>query len=117
MKLSDAEIKVLDILWEKGDTTAKKIAETLKEKMGWSKTTTYTLITRCMEKGAVGREDPDFLCHALVTKQKTQETETGILVNKLFDGAPYQLIASILGRKNLSPEKIEKLKKFVKTLE
>ncbi|MGG2995527.1 BlaI/MecI/CopY family transcriptional regulator, partial [Paenibacillus macerans] len=55
IKLFDSELKIMDVLWKNGDTTAKRIAETLKEQVGWNKTTTYTLIKRCIDKGAIER--------------------------------------------------------------
>ena len=53
IKLFDSELKVMDILWKEGDTSAKEIAEKLNEQVGWSKTTTYTVIKKCIDKGAV----------------------------------------------------------------
>lgn len=44
VKLFDSELKVMDLLWKKGDISAKEIAAELKEQIGWSKTTTYTVI-------------------------------------------------------------------------
>ena len=51
IKLFDSELKVMDILWKEGDTSAKEIAEKLNEQVGWSKTTTYTVIKKCIDKG------------------------------------------------------------------
>ncbi|QNK40971.1 BlaI/MecI/CopY family transcriptional regulator [Caproicibacter fermentans] len=116
-KLFDSELKIMDVLWKNGDTTAKRMAEILKEQVGWSKTTTYTLINRCIHKGTVERMEPNFLCHPLVSIGQARELETTELINKMYDGAADQLVASILGRKNLSPEEIEKLKQLVNSLE
>ena len=55
MKLFDSELKIMEILWREGDISAKRIAEIAKEQIGWSKTTTYTNIKRCIDKGAVER--------------------------------------------------------------
>lgn len=117
IKLFDSELKVMDILWKEGDTIAKRIAEILKEQVGWSKTTTYTVIKKCIDKGAIGRYDPDFVCHPLVTREQTRELETTELINKMYDGAADQLVASILGRKNLSAKEIKRLKEMVSKLE
>jgi len=116
VKLFDSELKVMDVLWKNGDTTAKQMAEILKEQVGWSKTTTYTLIKRCIDKGAVKRIEPNFLCHPLVTIEQARELETTELINKMYDGAADQLVASILGSKSLSPEEIEHLKQLVNNL-
>ncbi|MCS7460383.1 BlaI/MecI/CopY family transcriptional regulator [Paenibacillus doosanensis] len=117
IKLFDSELKIMDVLWKNGDTTAKRIAEILKEQVGWNKTTTYTLIKRCIAKGAIERIEPNFVCHPLVTIDQARELETTELINKMYDGAADQLVASILGRKNLPPEEIERLKRLVNSLE
>ncbi|MEL7565498.1 MAG: BlaI/MecI/CopY family transcriptional regulator [Clostridiales bacterium] len=117
IKLFDSELKIMDILWKEGDTTAKRIAEILKKQVGWSKTTTYTVIKKCIDKGAIERYDPNFVCHPLVTIEQAREVETTELINKMYDGAADQLVASILGRKNLSPEEIKRLKQLVENLE
>lgn len=117
IKLFDSELKIMDVLWKNGDTTAKQIAEILKEQVGWNKTTTYTLIKRCIDKGAIERIEPNFLCHPLVTIEQARELETTELINKMYDGAADQLIVSILGNKNLSQKEIQRLKELISSLE
>ncbi|MDD3621819.1 MAG: BlaI/MecI/CopY family transcriptional regulator [Methanofollis sp.] len=117
IKLFDSELRVMEVLWKEGDTTAKQIAEILKEQVGWSKTTTYTVIKKCVDKGAIQRIDPHFVCHPRVTREDAQEFETDELIEKMYDGAADQLVASILGRKNLSRDEIERLKQMVNSLE
>lgn len=117
IKLFDSELKVMDILWENGDTTAKEIARQLNEQIGWSKTTTYTVIKKCINKDAIERIGRDFLCHPLVTKDEVREHEAMELVDKMFDGSSDLLIASLLDRKKLSAEQIAKLRKMVDGLE
>ena len=72
IKLFDSELKVMDVLWKRGDTPAKEIARTLTDDLGWNVNTTYTLIKRCMKKGAIERSEPGFLCHALIPKSAVQ---------------------------------------------
>lgn len=117
IKLFDSELKIMEVLWKNGDTTAKEISNILKEQVGWNKNTTYTLIKRCIAKGAIERREPNFLCHALIPKEQVQEQETTELINKVFDGSVDLLFASLLNRKKLSSEKIERLKQIVNDLE
>ena len=116
MRLFDSELKVLEILWTKGDTTAKKLSEILREQVGWRKTTSYTVIKKCVDKEVVERQEPNFVCHALITREQAQETETADLINKMYGGMSDQLVASILGSKKLSPEEISGLKDLIKNL-
>lgn len=115
-KLFESEMKVMEVIWEKGDVTAKEIAAQLNEQIGWSKTTTYTVIKKCVAKGAIERIDPNFVCHALLTKEEVQEAETTEFINRWYHGAADQLVASILERKQLSPQEIERLKQRIEAL-
>lgn len=117
VKLFDSELKVMDILWKEGDVQAKHVADVLTKELGWNKNTTYTLIKRCIKKGAIERSEPDFMCHALIPKEEVQEAETNELIDKIFDGSVDKLFAALLGRKKLSAEEIEKLKQMVADLE
>ena len=117
IKLFDSELKVMDILWKEGIVPAKYVADRLTQELGWNKNTTYTLIKRCMKKGAIERTEPNFMCHALIAKEDVQETETNELINKIYDGSVDKLFAALLGRKKLSTEQIEKLKQIVDSLE
>ena len=117
MKLFDAELKVMEILWREGDTTAKRLAEILREQVNWSKTTSYTMIKRLHEKGAIERHEPNWICRPIVSKEQAREYETNELINKMYGGSADQLVASILGGKSLSKEEIERLKQFIQDLE
>jgi predicted transcriptional regulator len=116
-KLFDSELKIMQVLWRRGDTTAKQIAVELNGEIGWNPNTTYTLIKRCMKKGAIQRSEPGFLCHALIPKEAVQEAETNELINKVYDGSADKLFAALLGSKKISAEQIEKLKQIVSELE
>ena len=113
VKLFDSELKVMDVLWREGDMTAKQISDILKAEIGWNMNTTYTVIKKCIAKGAIERTEPNFLCHALIPKETVQEAETDELIGKLFDGSADKLFAALLGRKKLTAEQIAKLRQIV----
>lgn len=117
VKLFDSELRVMDVLWREGDATAKHISDVLKEEVGWNMNTTYTLIKRCIKKGAIERWEPNFMCHALIPKEAVQEAETNELINKIYDGSADKLFAALLGRKKLTAEQIDKLRQIVGELE
>lgn len=117
IKLFDSELKVMDVLWKEGDSSASHIAEVLSMEVGWNVNTTRTLIKRCIKKGAIQRTEPNFMCHALISKEDVQEAETNELINKIYDGSADKLFAALLGRKKLSAEQLDKLKQIVGELE
>ena len=95
IKLFDSELKVMEVLWREGDTVIKK----------------------CVEKGAVKRGDPSFMCSALLTRTQVQNYETEELIGKMFDGSKEKFFAAFLDGEKLSKEEIESLKRLVMELE
>lgn len=113
VKLFDSELKVMSVLWREGDATAKHISDVLGEETGWNMNTTYTLIKRCIKKGAIRRSEPNFLCHALIPREEVQEARTNELIDKIYDGRAENLFAALLGKKSLSAEQVRRLKQMV----
>ena len=117
VKLFDSELKVMDVLWKEGDMPAKQISDILKESTGWNMNTTYTVIKKCIAKGAIERREPNFLCHALIVRDVVQAAETEELLHKLFDSSPDLLFASLLGHQKLSKAQIDNLRRMVSKLQ
>ena len=116
-KLYTSELKVMEVLWRGGDQPARQIAETLTAEFGWNVNTTYTLIKRCIKKGAVERSEPRFMCHALVAREEVQSAETAELVDKLYGGSVDKLFAALLSPGKLDSEQIANLRRLVDELE
>lgn len=113
IKLFDSELKVMDTLWREGDLSAKSLAILLGERVGWNKNTTYTVIKKCIEKGAIARQEPGFICHPLITREEAQAQEVDELIDKLFDGSTDLLFASLLGRKKMPADTLARLKQYI----
>ena len=116
-KLFDSELKVMEVLWREGDCTAKHIAQILGDEVGWNVNTTRTVIKRCIQKDAIERTEPNFMCHALIAKEEVQRAQTEELINRVYDGSTDKLFAALLSRAKLSPEEIKNLKSIVDNLE
>ena len=112
-KFFDGELHVMNVLWQEGDKTAKQISEILEKKIGWNINTTYTMIKRCIAKGAIQRSEPHFMCHALVTREEAQAGGLSDLVDRLFDGSTELLFATLLNWKSLDTDEIERLRKLI----
>ena len=117
MKLFDSEWKVMEVLWQDGDTTAKELSLQLAGSAGWNKNTTYTVIKKCVEKGAIERREPNFLCHACITKGAAQQEEADTLLDKVFGGSAELLFASVLSGRKLKKEELERLRALVEAQE
>lgn len=116
LKLFDSERRVMECLWSHGSLSAKDIAKQLSEQVGWSKTTTYTVIRKCIDKGIIERIDPGFQCHSLVTREEICTQETEELIERNYGGSADLLVASLLGAKRLTKEEIERMKELIEEL-
>lgn len=113
-KLFDSELKVMEVLWEQGNKSAREIVDILSERIGWNKNTTYTVIKKCIEKGAIQREEPGFICHALITRDEVAQSETEQLIDKMFGGSSELFFSSFLKNKGISEVEAERLSKMIK---
>ena len=116
-KLFESELKVMEVLWDEDKASAKRIAEVLKEQVGWSKTTTYTVLKKCVDKGAIERTEPGFLCRAKITREEAQRHETDELSERMYGGRADRLVAALLDGGRLSAQEIERLRRLVDGLE
>lgn len=116
MKLFDSELKVMEVLWKEGEQTAGQMAKILKEQVGWNRNTTYTVIKKLIEKGAVKRYEPNFTCRAAVTKECVRQGEAAELIDKLFDGSAELFLSAYVSGKKLSSDEIDGLRRIVEEL-
>lgn len=117
IKLFDSERRVMECLWQEGELGARELAQRLSEQVGWSKTTTYTVIRKCLDKGALERIDPGFRCRAKISREEVLRRETEEFIDRNYDGSADLLVASLLGQRKLSQSEIERMKALIKELE
>lgn len=117
IKLFDSELKVMELLWREGEMSAKEISVKLNKAIGWNRTTTYTVIRKCIEKSAVERLEPGFICRPLIQQDEARKAEAEELVNKMFDGSRDLLIAALLNGEKPTEEEIARLKEYINSFE
>ncbi len=113
MRLHEGELNVMELLWSNKVLAAKDISKIIKEYIGWEKNTTYTVIKRLIDKGAVTREDPGFLCRAKVSKKDVQEIETKVLLSKMYNDSLTNFITEYLGNRRLTTEQVIELQRVL----
>ena len=112
-KISDAELVLMEHIWEKEGIRAAQLVQLEKEEMGWSRNTTYTLLTRMVEKGIIRKEDPGFCCMALVSKEQVRAGHTRTLIDKLYEGSRQMFLASFLKSEKISAEELEEIRRMI----
>ncbi len=112
-KLFDSEIKVMELVWEHEPISAKELSLLASERIGWNKNTTYTVIKKLVSKGYVCREDPDFICRALISREDVRRAEMNSLTKRLFGGSKTALFSSLLADEDLSEEELSALRRMI----
>ena len=110
-KIFESEYRFCLLLWENEPITAAKLAAICKEALGWSRTTTYTVIKRLRDRGVVKMENS--VVTSLVSKQEVQISELNEMLDKTFEGSVSAFIAAFAKQQNLSEEEIGKLRRII----
>ena len=113
IRLHEGELNVMELLWSNKALAAKDISKIIKEYIGWEKNTTYTVIKRLIEKGAIVREDPGFICRAIITKREIQDIETQALFNKLYSGKLTSFLDEYLRNRRLESTELLELERII----
>jgi len=113
IRLHEGELNVMELLWSNKTLAAKDISKIIKEYIGWEKNTTYTVINRLIEKGAIKREEPGFICKAAISKRTVQAIETKALLNKLYNGSLSTFLTEYLKNQDLSKAEILELQRII----
>lgn len=110
-KIFESEYRFCLILWENEPISSRELSELCKEKLGWSKTTTYTVIKRLSERGVVKNENT--VVTSLVSKDEAQVSEIDEIVEKKFEGSIPAFIAAFARSRKLSDKEIDEIRQII----
>lgn len=110
-KIFESEYRFCLIMWEHEPVTAVALAKLCQEKLGWKRTTTYTVIKRLGERGVLKNEGGTVT--SLVSKDQAQASEIDELVEKKFEGSLPAFVAAFTKRQTLSEEELDKLQQML----
>ena len=110
-KIFESEYRFCLILWENEPIGSRALSELCKERLGWSKTTTYTVIKRLSDRGVVKNENA--VVTSLISKEEAQAQEIDDLVEKKFEGSLPAFIAAFAKRRDLSEKEIDEIRRII----
>ena len=110
-KVHEGEYRFCLILWENEPIQSAKLAKLCNERLGWSRTTTYTIIRRLTDRGIVRSENA--IVSSVVKKEEVQLSEMNELMEKTFEGSLPAFIAAFARRQKLSEEDVEALRRLI----
>ncbi|MBE6989152.1 MAG: BlaI/MecI/CopY family transcriptional regulator [Ruminococcaceae bacterium] len=110
-KIFESEYRFCLILWEHEPVNSTELVRLCRERLGWSKATTYTVIRRLAERGVVKNECATVT--ALVSKEEAQAAELDGLVERTFEGSLPAFVAAFARREKLTEAEVEALRRLI----
>ncbi len=117
-RITEAELAVMDVLWERPRRTAAEVCEEVCTARGWSLATVKTLLSRLVQKGALAAE-PDgrrFLYSPLIARAAYVGGESRRLVDRLFGGSAVSLVAHLAETEALSEDDLAEIEALLREL-
>lgn len=111
VSLTPAEWHLMECLWEQVPRTSREVVDYLKADMGWSKSTTLTMLRRMTEKGLIRCEEGGEvrLYSPLAAREDALLQETEDFLSRVYKGSVGMLMSTLTKRQNLSREEIREL--------
>jgi predicted transcriptional regulator len=111
-QLTDLQIAIMRVLWERGHATVAEICEALKAERGLALTTVATLLSRLEKRGVVGHEtrQRQFVYRPLVTEAEVRHSMVLELTERLFDGDVAAMMSHLLNAGEITPGDLERIK-------
>ena len=117
--LTEAEWTVMECLWEKSPRTGRETVEWLEQKMGWTRSTTLTMLRRLEAKGAVegNTEGEVKTFRPLVAREEVAVRETENLLDRAYKGSLSLLVSSLTRKQSLPQREIDELYAILREME
>ena len=112
-KPTDAELAILRVLWTRGPSTVRHVAESLGKDTGY--TTALKLLQIMTEKRLVRRNETarTHVYEAALTEDQTQQQLVTDLLARAFDGSAAKLVLQALTASKTTPEELEEIKRLL----
>jgi len=114
-RLGRVQLKIVQVLWEKGRANAREITEALNRQQPIAHSTVQTLLRKLEAKGAVAHdvENRTFVFYPLVREDRVKRGATRELVDRVFSGSAAGLVAYLLENEGVSGEELAEIRKLI----
>lgn len=109
VQCTDAEWKILEVLWDASPRTMAEITRELEPSTGWTRHTVITLLKRMQEKGSVNVDETGNVKRYMpaVTREEASKDQTQKLLKRVFSGKASLLIHNLIDSGEMSVEEMQ----------
>lgn len=113
-RLGEAEAIFADLIWSNEPLPSRRLAELAEQRLGWKRTTTYTVLKRLCDRGLF--QNQGSIVTALVSRQEFYAHQSEQFVEQTFCGSLPAFIAAFSSRKKLSQAEIDELQNLIDSM-
>ena len=110
-KIPEGEYRFCLIMWDKEPVSSLELVKLCQEKLGWKRTTTYTVIKRLGERGVLKLENG--IVTSLIAKEEVEQAEIDTFVESKFGGSLPAFVAAFTRRQKLSEKDLDEVQKMI----
>ena len=113
--LTDAELRVMKVLWVKGSGTVQQVLDSIDERPALAYNSVLTTI-RILERKGYLKHSKDGRAHVyspVVRQQEATRTEIRHLVSRFFRNSHEDLVLNILEDQGIEPQELDRLRKML----
>lgn len=110
-KIFESEYRFCLILWEQEPVNSTRLVELCRDRLGWSKATTYTVIRRLAERGVLKNENATVT--SLISKEQAQRSRLQEMMEETFEGSMPAFLAAFSKSKRLTAQEVAQLQSMI----
>ncbi len=110
-RLGGAEAAFAALIWDNEPLSSSRLVELCGERLGWKKSTTYTVLRRLCQKGIFQNEDG--VVTSRVSREELAARQSEAFVDEAFGGSLPRFLAAFTRRKKLTGEEIAQLQRLI----
>lgn len=113
--LSEAEWNIMESLWEESPKVGSRIVADMAGRVGWSRSTTLTMLKRMTEKGMIACEDNGRMrvYVPLIERETAVKKETDNFLKRVYHGSASMLVSSFIKKQRLTAEELSELRQIL----
>ena len=111
MKLNLSEMKLMEIIWDKEPVRSGELVRLSEQKLGWKKSTMYTVLKHLTEKSAANNSEG--VVTALVKRNEQMNAQSENILERSSNGSLPLFLTAFFNDKKLSPAEAKELKELI----
>ncbi len=117
-RISEAEHAIMEVLWDRNPISAAEVCDAVCAERDWSIPTVKTLLSRLVQKQAVGTEPEGrkFLYRPLIARSDYVGGESRRLVDRLFGGRAAPLFAQLAESEALTEDDLSEIEALLREM-